>query len=187
MKRSLRDAYLKTFVTLAIALRWQTYLRSVICQSEGYSEQITETARKAVNFVGDSFLTRDDVNDNRARVALHELLSASSEDIARAERCLQEVGFPPPCVQLALLCSSSLDIQNVWRDTTDALTIMSEILTVRLIEVASALQNANELESAYASLKERLLASGDTSERAEELVSAVRREISARLRSMNML
>lgn len=92
MKRSTKDAHIKTFVAIAIALRWQTYLRSIVCKNEGYTEQLTDAACKTVSFIGESFLTRDDLDDNRARVALRELLSASSEDVARAERCLQKRG-----------------------------------------------------------------------------------------------
>ena len=186
MKRSTKDAHIKTFIALAIALRWLTYLRSAICRSEGYTEQLTDASRKVVSLVGDSFLSRDDVNDNMARVALRNLLSASAENVDRAERCLRDVGFPDPCTNLAVLCNSSPDIQDTWRSVSSALNVMSDILSTRMIEVAVALHHANELESAYDALTEHLRESGSTSEQTRELVAAVRNEITTRLKSMGV-
>ena len=187
MKRSTKDAHIKTFIVLAIALRWLTYLRSTICRSEGYTEQLTDASRKVVSFVGDSFLTREDVNDNRARVALRNLLSASAEDGARAERCLGEVGFPEPCTQLAVLCGTSVEIQRSWQDIYGSLNIIADILSARLTEIAVALYRDNELEEAYISLKERLLENGDTLDRTERLIAQVRREISTKLKTLNII
>ena len=186
MKRSLRNALITNFITLAISIRWLTYLRSRICQCEGHADQLTEISQQVVSFVGDAFLTRDDSSDSRARASLRQLLSASAEDIPRAERCLRDVGFPESCTQLAMLCSSSLDVRNSWRDISGALNILADTLSARLIEIAATLYRENELETAYISLKEHLLENGDSPDRTEKFVAQVKDEIFTNLHTKNI-
>lgn len=187
MQKSLQTAHISTFISLVVAIRWAIYLRSRICGCEAYSESLIEASRKAVSFVGDVFLTRDDINDKRARLALHDLMNASSEDVAREERCLQGVEFPAHFTQLAVLCGKSLKTHDVWQDIRGALNIISDTLSVRLTEIAMALDREDMLDEAYLSLKKYLIENGEAVDRVEEFVFQVKKEIVPRLKGSNMM